>query len=452
MATGQQEDVLAVLDALEALSGQLASIPNSLPVLRSDLEMTSDDEDSDESPRVFPKETLIACGLRDPSDDEANIDDSEEEETVEPPVSSKKKRKRRSSGSDSGKDSGKKKRGRPPGSLNKKGSKATTKGGGKPPRAPSNKSDSGETKPKASRDPYMTVEEDYCLSVAFVNTSENPIHGANQKGTTFWQYVTEKYNELAQKEMGEDFFPRNSQTLQNRWKRFIMPTVMAFNRFWKEARNPPKSGWNEEKYNDRAKELFKEATKKDYIYEKCGVVLAAMPKFNPGQEWPDNEDEGVSVAGSSGRGTPVNDIGNVQGHNITRPIGNKKAKLEKYKGEGTALMMKASIEVQKEQVGAMKDLNKATFDLSKTIREKSYQESDLNLALLNFKMGNREKSTYFSEQAGKRADRWREREEKEAREAKEQEEKELREALEKEKETENEKEDDEEDEDGVAAI
>jgi hypothetical protein len=67
----------------------------------------------------------------------------------------------------------------------------------------------------------------------------------------------------------------------------------------------------------------------------------------------------------------------------------------------------------------MRELNASTLDLSKNIRDKASQESDINLALLNYKMGKKTECDYHMAMAAERGERWRARENKEHEEGKE---------------------------------
>ena len=103
----------------------------------------------------------------------------------------------------------------------------------------------------------------------------------------------------------------------------------------------------------------------------------------------------------------VNAVGEIMGQNVERPQGNKAAKLSKYRNE-------ASVRVMQEQLSAIRGLNSATTDLSKSIRDKASQESDMLLAMMNFKMGKTVESEYHMTMASERGERWRQREKKEA--------------------------------------
>jgi hypothetical protein len=103
----------------------------------------------------------------------------------------------------------------------------------------------------------------------------------------------------------------------------------------------------------------------------------------------------------------VNAVGEIMGQNVERPQGNKAAKLSKYRPE-------VSVRVMQEQLSAIRGLNSATTDLSKSIRDKASQESDMLLAMMNYKMGKTVESEYHMAMASERGERWRQREKKEA--------------------------------------
>jgi hypothetical protein len=257
----------------------------------------------------------------------------------------------------------------------------------------------------------MTIDEDYYLCVAYVNVSENPIYGNNQTGDNFWHEICNRYNDLADQHLGpkQEYVVRSVTALRNRFKKVISPQVMTFNRFWKEARTPLKSGWTETMYQNKAKELFLAFTKKSFQYERCCPVLHKMPKFNPESLNLITNEENIMTDSDapSSRQSPVNAVGEIMGQNVERPQGNKAAKLSKYRPE-------VSVRVMQEQLSAIRGLNSATTDLSKSIRDKASQESDMLLAMMNFKMGKTVESEYHMTMASERGERWRQREKKEA--------------------------------------
>jgi hypothetical protein len=430
-ATGQQDvlDVLDILDSLEGLRDQLQALPSRPPFFISDFEMPSSSESEDDArgddERVAKAlQNLSAKAKASIDEDDDDDEDESEEEEVPPPVAKKKKKSRRRSGSDSGQDQPPKKKGRPPGSKNKnsKAKPAKAPASGRPPLPPNQDSGDKNSGEKKKRDPYMTVEEDYFLAKAYANTSENPIFGNNQKKEHFWQTIAQTYNRLAGEGLGELYVIRSWASLKNRWKRYIQPAMFQHIRFWREARNPKKSGWTEEMYVEKTNELFLEANGKEFPYDNIVEIIHSMPRFNP--ETADLEELETELVGASeiesgrvtpatGRSTPINEVGHVQGQNIERPVGNKKAKKAMYGEDFHRHAVRESVAVQKEHVTAIKDLNKATYDLSRTIREKSYQESDMHLAMLNYKMGRKKETEWHLEQAGIRATRWKKREDAE---------------------------------------
>lgn len=81
-------------------------------------------------------------------------------------------------------------------------------------------------------------EEDLILCKAFVNVSENPVIGNNQKGSTFWAAVgsrfRELYSQLDEYVLGQ---PRNNDSLKLRFQRQIQPCTQVFNKYYKQIKD-----------------------------------------------------------------------------------------------------------------------------------------------------------------------------------------------------------------------
>ena len=244
-----------------------------------------------------------------------------------------------------------------------------------------------------------------------MNTSEDPIFGNNQTGDVYWQKITTTWNTVAKNSPSiTAYVVRDLTTCKNRFQRRIAPTILKFNHYWLQARDPKKSGWTEEMYNNHAMELYKEGEGKDFTLMSSLEVIHKMPKYSPfnasanndlvdGTLENENEDSDASVVAR------INEVGTVMVQFTERPIGSKKAKKEKYGFD-------EQTKVAKEHSSLIRDLHKATNKLSETIQNKASQESDLTLAHLAHKMGQTQKSNYHFAQAAARAEIWRKREHK----------------------------------------
>jgi len=113
---------------------------------------------------------------------------------------------------------------------NKKGGKKKTSAPKKPAakKPAANKATGGKRKeapqeaPITKKKTNFTDIEDKCITMAFVNVSEDPICGVNQTSATFWGKVKEQVEELYAKEEraipGKVF---HADSIMNRFQRYI---------------------------------------------------------------------------------------------------------------------------------------------------------------------------------------------------------------------------------------
>ncbi|KAI2499401.1 hypothetical protein MHU86_15113 [Fragilaria crotonensis] len=70
---------------------------------------------------------------------------------------------------------------------------------------------------KSAIAPNYSEDEDYLISLAFVNVTVDPIRGVGQRSETFWTRVHEKFCLLQQKElaeMGHDIYNRSKESIE----------------------------------------------------------------------------------------------------------------------------------------------------------------------------------------------------------------------------------------------
>jgi hypothetical protein len=392
-------DVLETLDQLEGLRDQLSKMPNTAEPLPEedsdeDEEESSDDDDNLSVSKLseIRKKTDVRAKKRAAANPKKRKPSSQASSRASSPALS-----------EISEQGTTKKKGRPKGSKNK--SKKSPPSGGKPPLPP--KSNSG---PKQKRDPYMSYKEDVALCRAYVNTSENPIFGSNQTGDAFWVAVSTTFNKIAKTDKDiEVYVLRDATALRNRFQRLVLPQMNIYNRFWREAHAKKISGWTADDYIRKADELFEEYTGKPFNHSECVKILHVMPKFDP--SFASNDDapeDDIAMVGNDSDATAsrVNNVGHVQGAGKIRPQGNKSAKRAKYYPSDSSGS-------NSEHTALLRDLHKATTQLSKTIQNKAAQESDINLAMLNYKMGKQVESQYHLDCAAMRSERWRAKEAKE---------------------------------------
>lgn len=126
----------------------------------------------------------------------------------------------------------------------------------------------------------FTTEEDLFLAMCFVQVSQDPIKGCDQKAETFWAAVHEAFQNLCSTK-GKDpqsGAAKNVLSVWNRFKRKIAKDVVAYNGILKTMDHL--SGESDEDFIERAKQRFNERQGHKFKFSHCLDVLAAMPKFS----------------------------------------------------------------------------------------------------------------------------------------------------------------------------
>ena len=180
----------------------------------------------------------------------------------------------------------------------------------------------------------FTEEEDLFICKAFVNCTTDSIRGADQKGDDFWKRVHTKFYLLYDEEAEVAIEKKWSwKSVRNRFQKTIAKAVQKFNGYYKQVVQKEKSGWTPQMYIDSAKEVWLSLEGKPFKFGDCVRILHQMPKFNPNLD--DEEEEAVDdgdlkpAAEENVKAKTHNVIGSVQGANMQRPIGAKKAKKSK---------------------------------------------------------------------------------------------------------------------------
>ena len=128
----------------------------------------------------------------------------------------------------------------------------------------------------------FSEEELVYLCQAYVNVSEDPVRGTDQRVDEFWDAVYNKFLKmcklkclpriLAQAEK------KKSSSLKNKFRRDIMPDMNHFLGIMK--RHPLASGENEEDQRKRCLEIFEKQYQKKFLFSSCVEILKNMPKFS----------------------------------------------------------------------------------------------------------------------------------------------------------------------------
>jgi hypothetical protein len=214
-------------------------------------------------------------------------------------------------------------------------------------------------------------EEDVFLCRAFVNCSVDSIVGTNQKKKEFYLAICTKYNTLVEEAPVEaKCSQRDAVSLENRWRRQILSNVNKFIGFLRKAKDPPKSGFNEQAYIDVAKQMFLSDVSKAFGYEHCVPVLSILPRF-----------DSSLPTGATEAGEGYNQVGAVMGSSMERPIGSKTAKA--LKAKQIAKDRKAS-----PKLAVMKELSRSSAAIAKSIEKRRISDAKVSLAKLYASMGN----------------------------------------------------------------
>jgi len=253
-----------------------------------------------------------------------------------------------------------------PASNKKKGNKRAASAAAAVADAPaSNKKKKNSISPpdkdKKKKLPNWTVAEDVILARSFVNTSQNPLVGNDQKGSNFWKTVHQKFNFLVDGDEDIENFGRDQDACMNRFKRQISKQVQKWNYYFKQLNQEKPSGTSKDEWPDLATDRFCEEEGYPFKFQDAALVLHAMPKFNPMVDVTElddddiEEEDEIEVVSGDTKPAAVNIIGAPMGAHIQRPIGNKAAKREqatKKEDRSTANTTQASIAAVAEMTGA----------------------------------------------------------------------------------------------------
>lgn len=124
----------------------------------------------------------------------------------------------------------------------------------------------------------FSTEETIILCRAFVNVSEDPITGTDQKVCHFWTKVFNKFKELCARDgMCGAGNLKTVASLCSKFKKSILPDVNHYVGLQKQI--PMASGENEDDYKLRLESIFETRFKKKFTHGGCMDVLKQMPRF-----------------------------------------------------------------------------------------------------------------------------------------------------------------------------
>ena len=261
-----------------------------------------------------------------------------------------------------------------PASNKKKGNKRAASAAAAVADAPASKkkkknSISPPDKDKKKKLPNWTVAEDVILARSFVNTSQNPLVGNDQKGSNFWKTVHEKFNFLVDGDEDIENFGRDQDACMNRFQRQISKQVQKWNKYFKQLNEEKPSGTSKDKWPDLATDRFCEEEGYPFKFQGAALVLHAMPKFNPMVDVTElddddiEDDDEIEVSGDT-KPAAVNIIGAPMGAHIKRPIGNKAAKREAANREQATKREHRSTANTQASIAAVANLSKTQSEMA----------------------------------------------------------------------------------------
>lgn len=155
-----------------------------------------------------------------------------------------------------------------------------------------------------------TALEDEALARSYMQISEDPINGTDQKSTTFLESITNRFSELVGRMDIED---RTIHAMKNRWT-IISHDVSQFTGCIAQIKARNESGKSNQDLIEDAMLLFQELSpnKQRFSFFSCWSVLKDCPKFsNPWNKRSRNEENEDVCCENDDK----------------RPIGRKKLKL-----------------------------------------------------------------------------------------------------------------------------
>jgi hypothetical protein len=108
---------------------------------------------------------------------------------------------------------------------------------------------------------------------AWLNTSNDPIHGNDKKSDSFWGQITAKYN----KDSKPDRI-RDTDQLKVHWSR-LSTIINEFNGYWSKVYKMHKSGYSDDQLMDEAQQMFTQKHNKPFAHVHWWRILKNEPKW-----------------------------------------------------------------------------------------------------------------------------------------------------------------------------
>jgi hypothetical protein len=202
--------------------------------------------------------------------------------------------------------------------------------------------------------------DDLNLCTSWIAASEDAIVGTGQKRESFWDGISKNFQRLT------GTTDRSIASLQGRWST-INKDATKFNGIMRQVSNVPRSGWNEDKYQEEATKLFLEETGEEFLFLSCWMYLKDRPKWkisaggsvvntmltkkDNAKKTGDKKEKATKETATTGGGDPE-DIAVVSNE---RPLGNKIAKNARNVAERQVEIDERAVMVMESRAESQKD-------------------------------------------------------------------------------------------------
>ncbi|ONM18167.1 hypothetical protein ZEAMMB73_Zm00001d004016 [Zea mays] len=127
---------------------------------------------------------------------------------------------------------------------------------------------------KAVKKRYWTHDEEVRLASAWLNCSNDPIHGNDKKGETFWKEIAEYFNKHAPADRQRDV-----NQLKIHWTR-LKTVINNFNGCWSAVSKMHTSGYSDDQLMDEAQKMYANGNNgKPFTLVHWWKTLRNEPKF-----------------------------------------------------------------------------------------------------------------------------------------------------------------------------
>lgn len=163
-------------------------------------------------------------------------------------------------------------------------------------------------------------DEDMFLARSVVHVSHDPVVGADQKSSKYYERVLKQFLSFMPGS------PRTTQALSSRWKE-IQASCAKFAGHFSTVNALVRSGWQESEYIEAALKTFHEIEGSSFQYSQVWDYLRKhAPKFEDVLSPNSNRSKRMREEEISIDLTDNEDISAVEASGLKRPVGTKKAK------------------------------------------------------------------------------------------------------------------------------